>query len=428
MVESRDSTSSTSLMCAMLVLLLLFAIVFIPISGRFHLYVIGARYDNKQIEVSYCATKNPLNLSKIMKKLMDEKPRTIYETIFEKPLNETFPKIFDYIISEASNESGSCPNRIPNRKTLYSQLPEDLWIASISYGDPNGIYFGLSPQSPSNRTISSSEKPGLLITSTDITPLLSLDIFVFIILLLSNETSPGRFEKEPNHYTYKRLLALSYTSILLLLKFILLLLSYFQITTSLLIITLALIVPVAMLILYSVSIVIGRYGCNLHQRLKAKSGKTRWFVKLVEILFPPNFCINIVGDDYKPQPDRYTKLIDRSTKLVAGGILIIFTISIMYYALPSILDNIFTNQAGTASSQGLSGIVALTIAVIYTVPFTLLNMTSSEAIRAAYDALLLIALMISMLEIITFLAIFKLIFMITAPFVAISFLLCYQRV
>ncbi len=423
-MESRNSTSSTSLMCAML-LLLLFAIVFIPISGRFHLYVIGAKYDNKQIGVSYCATKNPLNLSKIMKKLKDEKPRTIYETIFEKPLNETFPKIFDYIISEASNESGSCPNRIPNRKTLYSQLPEDLWIASISYGDPNEIYFGLSPQSPSNRTISSSEKPGLLITSTDITPLLSLDIFVFIILRLSNETSPGRFEKEPNHYTYKRLLALSYTSILLLLKLILLLLSYFQITTSLLIITLALIVPVAILILYSVSIVIGRYGCNLHQRLKARSGKTRWFVKLVGILFPPNFCINIVGDDYKPQPDRYTKLIDRSTKLVAGGILIIFTILIMYYGLPSILDNIFTNQAGTASSQGLSGIVALTIAVIYTVPFTLLNMTNPEAIRAAYDALLLIALMISMLEIFAYLVIFReLLLVITALLVVIGFLLC----
>ncbi len=420
---SKDGSFSTRPICAMLVLLLfVFVIVIIPISGRFHLYVIGARYDNKQIGVSYCSMENPLNLSKIMKKLMDEKPTTI----FEKPLNETFPKIFDYIISEASNESGSCPNRIPNRKTLYSQLPEDLWIASVSLGDPNGIYFGLSPQSPSNRTISSIEKPGLLITSTDITPLFSLDIFVFIILLFSNATSPGRFEKEPNHYTYKRLLALSYTSILLLLKFILLLLSYFQITTLLLIITSALVVPIATLILYSVSIVIGRYGCNLHQRLKARSGKTRRYVKLVEILFPPNFCINIADDGYKPQPDRYTKLVDRSTKLVAAGILIVFTISIMYYALPSFLDNILTNQAGTASSQGLSGIVALTIAVIYTVPFTLLNITNSEAIRAAYDALLSIALMISMLEIIAYLAIFRVsLLVITALLVTIIFLLCY---
>ncbi len=415
-MESRDSTSSTSLMCAMLVLLLLFAIVFIPISGRFHLYVIGAKYDNKQIEVSYCATKNPLSLSKIMNKLMDEEPTTI----FEKSLNEAFPIIFYYIMSEASNESGSCSNRM----ILYSQLPEDLWIASISYRDPNEIYFGLSPQSPSNRTISSSEKPRLLITSTDIAPLLSLDIFVFIILLISNATNPGRFEKEPNHYTYKYLLALSSTSTLLSLKFILLLLSYFQTTTLLYFIASALLVPVAMLILYPMfSIVTGQYGCNLIQRLKARSGKTRWFVKPVEILFPPNFCINIIDDGYESQSDR-------GTKLIVGGILIFSTIFlIMYYGLPLFLDNIFTNQAGTASSQDFSGIGALVVAVIYTVPFTLLNMTNSEAVRAAYDALFLIALMISMLEIFAYLVIFReLLLMITALLVVISFLLCYLRI
>ncbi|MCE4600397.1 MAG: hypothetical protein F7C38_02385 [Desulfurococcales archaeon] len=153
-----------------------------------------------------------------------------------------------------------------------------------------------------------------------------------------------------------------------------------------------------MLAIYSLPSVITWMACGLLQRLKAKYREKRWNVQLLEHLFLSNSCNNIGGDGHEQ--------LDKIGLLIVLVLLVIFTLSIVLSTVPLLLEYIFINQAGAASSQALSGIIALTIAVVYTVPFTLLSITHAEAVMAAYDVLLSTALIFDVLEIFTYLAIF----------------------
>ncbi len=380
----KNNNFVVGLICLILIIIIISIALYVFMDKGPHLYVAEARYEGKLVGVSYCVTENPLNLSK--KEVREKLSETLFGKIVKK---EDFFKIIKNIINIGSGGSSSCTNSM----LRYRSLPESFQVSSFSVSlvNPNIISLSLAPKSANAEANSSIGTTELFIVYTDRTLLIVLDVLVLAILLVSKAASPGRSE-ELHQRTYKRLLALSYLSILMSIHFIFLLSSYLSVSSSLLIVDLALIVAVIMLAIYSMPLAIARIV---------------------------NFYDDAREDSYDARQDRIYRLL---VLFMLVGLAFLITYNLIYI----FIKIIFITQTEAVSFQALSGIVALTIAIVYAIPFTLLNITRVEAVSAAYDVLLSTGLTISILEIIISLAIFRVMLLWVIALLAITtILLCY---
>ena len=402
----KDSSFFVGLICFILIILIISIPFYSIASDGLHLFVAEARYEGKLVGVSYCVTRHPLNLAENISRLK--------KTLYGENISNFF-KIISNITITGSDKSSSCFFGMFRHKLL----PKGLRIIDVGFISANSIYLNLSAIPTSARANNSTGSIKLFIIYNENTPLILLDALAIIVLLFSKVAGPNDNNQELHQYIYKRLLALSYLSIFLSIHFVVLLLSFLSITSQLSIVSVILVVAIIILAVYTVPLVSTRTTCGLVRRLKVRYREKRWRVRLLKILFLSVSCNNINGYGYEQR-------VDRTYRLISLVVLAAFAFLVTELVTPLFLKAVLLSQVSVASSQTLSGIIALIMAIVYAVPFNLLNLARTEAVKAAYDVLVSTGFVFSILEIFIFVVIFKVrILELVMLLAMVALILCY---